>query len=284
MWNTQYNNRLCFIQDKIREQRLHLERLFNMQPVIIDNPPFVPKFLQTRLKKEEIEKERQNKIFYENMLLTKKIAEVELKPSYYNSKKLHPKIYPAFKNKKNFRYNEIKKQEDIDKSNFNLLYRITELKSNYDAKKFYEMSKKDKKYKNNISKAKSNQNPYLNFETPEEFKRKLEIQLENELFWENNNRNVNHRPKSGFTGRSNKTTTKCTTTVNNNNTNILNSISNNNNANNVKTSDNNNNNNNNNNVNVYTNTENQIQETNSNNQETESNNNNNNNNKINNTS
>ncbi len=283
MWNTQYNNRLCFIQDKIREQRLHLERLFNMQPVIIDNPPFVPKFLQTRLKKEEIEKERQNKIFYENMLLTKKIAEVELKPSYYNSKKLHPKIYPAFKNKKNFRYNEIKKQEDIDKSNFNLLYRITELKSNYDAKKFYEMSKKDKKYKNNISKAKSNQNPYLNFETPEEFKRKLEIQLENELFWENNNRNVNHRPKSGFTGRSNKTTTKCTTTVNNNNnTNYLNSNNNNNNnANNVKTSDNNNNNNN---VNVYTNTENQIQETNSNNQETESNNNNNNNNKINNTS
>ena len=282
MWNTQYNNRLCFIQDKIREQRLHLERLFNMQPVIIDNPPFVPKFLQTRLKKEEIEKERQNKIFYENMLLTKKIAEVELKPSYYNSKKLHPKIYPAFKNKKNFRYNEIKKQEDIDKSNFNLLYRITELKSNYDAKKFYEMSKKDKKYKNNISKAKSNQNPYLNFETPEEFKRKLEIQLENELFWENNNRNVNHRPKSGFTGRSNKTTTKCTTTVNNNNnTNYLNSNNNNNNnnnVNNVKTSDNNNNNN----VNVYTNTENQIQETNSNNQETESNNNN--NNKINNTS
>ena len=275
MWNTQYNNRLCFIQDKIREQRLHLERLFNMQPVIIDNPPFVPKFLQTRLKKEEIEKERQNKIFYENMLLTKKIAEVELKPSYYNSKKLHPKIYPAFKNKKNFRYNEIKKQEDIDKSNFNLLYRITELKSNYDAKKFYEMSKNDKKYKNNISKAKSNQNPYLNFETPEEFKRKLEIQLENELFWENNNRNVN-RPKSGFTGRSNKTTTKCTTTVNNNNTNYLNS--NNNNVNNVKTSDNNNNNN----VNVYTNTDNQIQETNSNNQETESNNNN--NNKINNTS
>ena len=284
MWNTQYNNRLCFIQDKIREQRLHLERLFNMQPVIIDNPPFVPKFLQTRLKKEEIEKERQNKIFYENMLLTKKIAEVELKPSYYNSKKLHPKIYPAFKNKKNFRYNEIKKQEDIDKSNFNLLYRITELKSNYDAKKFYEMSKKDKKYKNNISKAKTNQNPYLNFETPEEFKRKLEIQLENELFWENNkNRNVNHRPKSGFTGRSNKTTTKCTTTVNNNNnnTNYLNS-NNNNNVNNVKTSDNNNNNN----VNVYTNTDNQIQETNSNNQETESNNNNNNNNnnKINNTS
>ena len=283
MWNTQYNNRLCFIQDKIREQRLHLERLFNMQPVIIDNPPFVPKFLQTRLKKEEIEKERQNKIFYENMLLTKKIAEVELKPSYYNSKKLHPKIYPAFKNKKNFRYNEIKKQEDIDKSNFNLLYRITELKSNYDAKKFYEMSKKDKKYKNNISKAKTNQNPYLNFETPEEFKRKLEIQLENELFWENNNnRNVNHRPKSGFTGRSNKTTTKCTTTVNNNNTNYLNSNNNNNNVNNVKTSDNNNNNN----VNVYTNTDNQIQETNSNNQETESNNNNNNNNnnKINNTS
>ena len=272
MWNTQYNNRLCFIQDKIREQRLHLERLFNMQPVIIDNPPFVPKFLQTRLKKEEIEKERQNKIFYENMLLTKKIAEVELKPSYYNSKKLHPKIYPAFKNKKNFRYHEIKKQEDIDKSNFNLLYRITELKSNYDAKKFYEISKKDKKYKNNISKAKSVQNPYLNFETPEEFKRKLEIQLENELFWENNNR-ANHRPRSGFTGRSNKTT-KCTT----NNTNYLNS--NNNNINNVKTSDNNNNNNNNN-VNAYTNTDNQIQETNSNNQETESNNNN--NNKVNNT-
>ena len=271
MWNTQYNNRLCFIQDKIREQRLHLERLFNMQPVIVDDPPFVPKFLQTRLKKEEIEKERQNKIFYENMLLTKKITEVELKPSYYNSKKLHPKIYPAFKNKKNFRYHEIKKQEDIDKSNFNLLYRITELKSNYDAKKFYEISKKDKKYKNNISKAKSVQNPYLNFETPEEFKRKLEIQLENELFWENNNR-ANHRPRSGFTGRSNKTT-KCTT----NNTNYLNS--NNNNINNVKTSDNNNNNNNN--VNAYTNTDNQIQETNSNNQETESNNNN--NNKVNNT-
>ena len=210
------------------------------------------------------------------MLLTKKITEVELKPSYYNSKKLHPNIYPAFKNKKNFRYHEIKKQEDIDKSNFNLLYRITELKSNYDAKKFYEISKKDKKYKNNISKAKSNQNPYLNFETPEEFKRKLEIQLENELFWENNNRNANHRPKSGFTGRSNKTTTKCTTTFNNN-TNYLNS-NNNNNINNIKTSDNNNNNNN---KNVYTNTENQIQETNSNNQETESNNNNN---KVNNTS
>ena len=215
MWNTQYLNRICHIQDKIREQRLHLERVITMKPVIDVEEPIMPSFLKTRLAKKEMEEEKLTKIEYENGLMFRKILETNIHPGQYNLNLLAPEIYPAFKKKKNFRYCDLKRQYDINKSNLDLYSRISTLKPTYDNKNIIKDAYRNNKYRENISKSKNIQNPYLNFDSPEEFRRKLEIQMMNSLM-------ERKRPKSSFpnTNNSEKNNIKTTAadTKNQNNT------------------------------------------------------------------
>ena len=227
MWNTQYLNRICHIQDKIREQRLHLERVITMKPVIDVEEPIMPSFLKTRLAKKEMEEEKLTKIEYENGLMFRKILETNIHPGQYNLNLLAPEIYPAFKKKKNFRYCDLKRQYDINKSNLDLYSRISTLKPTYDNRNIVKDAYRNNKYRENISKSK-NIHPYLNFDSPEEFRRKLEIQMMNSLM-------ERKRPKSSFpnTNNSEKNNIKTTAadTKNQNNT-----------TNNLKTGQSNNNN------------------------------------------
>lgn len=189
MWNTLYANRIVNFHNKIKEQRLHLERLVTMKPVIDIAEPYKPSFLKTRLKKEQMEEEKQNVIDYENTLLHNKIVEAKIKPGYYNAEVLSPKRYPAF-DKKKHTYAKAKKEFDIDVSNYRLKYRIAKIKGYYDNKELIRKSKQDDIYRSIVSKGKAMQTPYLTFDSPEEFKRKLDIQLRNELMSEQ------FRPKS----------------------------------------------------------------------------------------
>jgi hypothetical protein len=221
MWNVLHLNRICHIQDKIREQRLHLERVITMKPVIDVEEPITPSFLKTRLAKKEMEEEKLSKIEYENRLMFRKILETNIHPGQYNLNVLAPEIYPAFKKKKNFRYSDLKRQYDINKSNFDLYSRISTLKPTYDNRNIVRDAIRNYKFRENISKSKNIQNPYLNFDSPEEFRRKLEIQMMNSLM-------ERKRPKSSFPTtnpnekNNNKTTAASTkyqnnTTTNNNN-------------------------------------------------------------------
>ena len=217
MWNTQYLNRICHIQDKIREQRLHLERVITMKPVIDVEEPIMPSFLKTRLAKKEMEEEKLTKIEYENGLMFRKILETNIHPGQYNINRLAPEIYPAFKKKKNFRFCDLKRQYDINKSNLDLYSRISTLKPTYDNRNIVKDAYRNNKYRENISKSKNIQNPYLNFDSPEEFRRKLEIQMMNSLM-------ERKRPKSSFPNtnnseKNNNKTTDADTKYQNNTTN-----------------------------------------------------------------
>ena len=138
--------------------------------------------------------------------IARKIIEAAIKPGYYNSDILSPKKYPAFEKEKHF-YSKAKEQYDINKSNQKMYMKIITLKGNYDTKNLLKRSKQDEYYKGNISKSKTIQEPSLYFETPDEFKRKLEIKLANELLMEQ------FRPKStkcSITDRKKKTNTTST--------------------------------------------------------------------------
>ena len=209
MWNTKYSNRIVNFHNKIREQRLHLERLVTIKPMIDISEPYKPSFLKNHLKKKEEEEEKQTTIDYENRLLTQKIIETALKPGYYNPVILSPKIYPAFQKEKHF-YAKAKEQYDINKSNQRLYMRINTLKGSYDTKGLIKKSKMDEYYRDNISKSKSIQEPSLYFETSDEFKRKLEIKLANELLMEQ------FRPKTSKASLSDRKKNKNTTTTTNN--------------------------------------------------------------------
>ena len=145
----------------------------------------------------------------------RKILETNIHPGQYNLNVLAPEIYPAFKKKKNFRYCDLKRQYDINKSNLDLYSRISTLKPTYDNKNIIKDAYRNNKYRENISKSKNIQNPYLNFDSPEEFRRKLEIQMMNSLM-------ERKRPKSSFpnTNNSEKNNIKTTAadTKNQNNT------------------------------------------------------------------
>ena len=95
------------------------------------------------------------------------------------------------------------------------------MKPTYDNRNIVRDAIRNYKFRENISKSKNIQNPYLNFDSPEEFRRKLEIQMMNSLM-------ERKRPKSSFPTtnpnekNNNKTTAASTkyqnnTTSNNNN-------------------------------------------------------------------
>jgi hypothetical protein len=58
MWGLSYANRKCNEYERIREHRMHLERLITIRPSIDDREPKKPRFLVERAKKEKMEEGR----------------------------------------------------------------------------------------------------------------------------------------------------------------------------------------------------------------------------------
>jgi hypothetical protein len=114
MWNMSFSNRICNEHNKIREHKLHLERIITTKPVIDVKEPIKPSFLQFKAKKEKMEQERFMQINYENTVLLKKIIDIEKKPSPYNPVNLQVAYCPAYDK---VHYIERKKKYDLDKEN-----------------------------------------------------------------------------------------------------------------------------------------------------------------------
>ena len=114
MWNFQFSNRRCNEIEKIKEHKMHLERLVTAKPILDVKEPHKPGFLVHRSKKEAIEAEKKSKINYENRVLLGKIVEIENKPSPYNHSLLQPSRCPAYD--KTY-YMKKKKKYDLDSEN-----------------------------------------------------------------------------------------------------------------------------------------------------------------------
>ena len=120
MWNTQYANRKCQDFEKIREHKMHLERLVTIKRVIDIKEPNKPGFLVHKAKNEKMTEENNMKVNYENLVLLGKIRDIENKPSPYNNAVVKPIRCPAF-DKTTFQRK--KKNFEIDKEN--LVYLVT---------------------------------------------------------------------------------------------------------------------------------------------------------------
>jgi hypothetical protein len=114
MWNTHYSNRRCNELEKIKEHKMHLERIVTVKTMLDMKEPKKPRFLVERSKKEKMEEENKKKIFYENNVLLGKIIDIEKKPSQYNPYLLVPARCPAY-DKTTFQIK--KKKFEIDKEN-----------------------------------------------------------------------------------------------------------------------------------------------------------------------
>jgi len=114
MWNTHYSNRRCNEIEKIREHKMHLERLVTAKPILDVKEPHKPMFLVQRAKKEATEAEKKSKINYENRVLLGKIVHIENKPSPYNLNIVAPSRCPAFD--KTY-FMKKKKKYELDKEN-----------------------------------------------------------------------------------------------------------------------------------------------------------------------
>ncbi len=114
MWNTHYSNRRCNEIEKIREHKMHLERLVTTKSALDVKEPLKPAFLVHKAKKEKMEQEKQMKIYYENNVLVKKIIDITNKPSPYNVVSLQVQRCPAYDKT----YYQVKKKKlDLDKEN-----------------------------------------------------------------------------------------------------------------------------------------------------------------------
>jgi hypothetical protein len=114
MWTTHYSNRRCNEIEKIKEHKMHLERLVTVKTMLDIKEPKKPGFLVFKAKKEKMEQEKKMKINFENRVLLTKIIDIEKKPSPYNPVILLPARCPAYDKTT---YQIKKKKYDLDKNN-----------------------------------------------------------------------------------------------------------------------------------------------------------------------
>ncbi len=154
MWNSQFSNSRCNEMEKIKEQKMHLERLITSKSTMSMEEPMKPSFLYTRSKKEQIEKEKRTKIDYENGVLVKKIVEITNKPSPYNIERCRIPRCPAF-DKNTYAYVKNKKKYDIDVDNLKLYKRLVSAKPYYRTHEVVKDHVKSKYLQSQISQTKS---------------------------------------------------------------------------------------------------------------------------------
>lgn len=186
MWNLKYGNSHMNEWEKYNLHRQHLERLTQTRTTIDDTVPLKPSFLQTRSKKEQMKKEEENKISYENRVLFNKMNELKYKPSPYSKNALIPARCPAFEKEKNLYHKRIK-YNTIVTDNRKLRERFQSAKPTYRTRDFLNDHNYSNYLKSNISNKTAN--PNLKFCTFTGFKKKLQYTIEREFVPVNNNNN-----------------------------------------------------------------------------------------------
>jgi hypothetical protein len=120
MWNVQFSNGKCNEINKIKEHKLHLERIVTAKTMLDVKEPVKPLFLASRAKKEKMDEDRQRKIYKDNIVLVKKIIEINNKPSPYNTIVCQVQPCPAF-DKTTFQVKKKKYDMDLENIVNNLL-------------------------------------------------------------------------------------------------------------------------------------------------------------------
>ena len=195
MWNTAYTNKICYTQDKINEQNLHLRRLYCIRPQIDITTPFTPDFLKLRASKREKRKQIQDKIDKENLILTKKKIEILIKNGKYSKDAVEPKeIYPAFRRYSNYKISDIIDFLHIYNDNQRLRNKLVNLKSTYDKREMRKEAENQEKYLHNIlNRPKSIPfTPALKFLSIDQLHRRLKNRLIRQQYYtevDNNNEN-----------------------------------------------------------------------------------------------
>ena len=172
MWNYEYVNSICNEAEKVNNHRLHIERVLSVKGQTDTSKPYYPKFLKLKLKKYVMEEEENEKIKNENRNLLYRILKSGFLPSKY-SIIYPPKPCPAFDKEK--KYNKRKKEElEKYKKNYNLYYKIFNIKSYYNTKEILHDSDNFQKISKRIQKSIRRINPCLYFQSPSYVKELIE--------------------------------------------------------------------------------------------------------------
>lgn len=187
MWNITYSSNHMNEWEQYNKHRQHLERLTQTKTMIDNKKPNKPSFLKNRKKKEEMKKERQSKIDYENRVLFNKMAELKVKPSPYTARCLLPTYCPAL-DRNSMHHNKYMRFKTIKNDNEKLKKRFMSAKPTYLTNKILQ----EHNYKCNITK--KHKNPNLQFTTFTGFQKNLKIRIERDLAdakdYINKNRNI----------------------------------------------------------------------------------------------
>lgn len=126
MWNLIGSNKLCKDRDIAREHYLHLNKLKNIKSALNTQKPRSQSHLKTNLKQEQLKREREDQIEFQNQLLLKKMLEIDVKSS-----SITPRSVKTAHNRSLNRFTRINEITRISKDNHKILSMITGAKSTY---------------------------------------------------------------------------------------------------------------------------------------------------------
>lgn len=165
-------NRITFTDNRFNEYKRFCERIATSKTSCHPTPPPVYPFLEKRLKKREMTKERQEDIQYNLRLLNDKYKEM-----YRKNNKYHPNNIKFFPHPKSLRFSE-HRQEIYEKTHQNLylgnkLRIIKSAKSQYNSKSSLENYKYLRYIEGNIKYNSKYKNFFLDLVTPYTYEKRL---------------------------------------------------------------------------------------------------------------
>ena len=177
MWrNTTSGNTNMNKFERLMEHKGHLERLSQVKKVIDNNHPKIPSFFNMK-RNTNAQKERALKIQYENQVLINKMYDIKNKISPY-SQKITPSSCPAYEL---LSYHRLKKNISLKNENNRIFRKFLFIQPTYNIDKIEKEYQYRKYIEKNISKNRNRTNPNLNFNTFEEFNKKIR----NKTFYNN---------------------------------------------------------------------------------------------------
>ena len=181
-------------KDRLYDYKNFCERIFLIKSSCKLPPPTQYPFLKYRMKKKQMEKDRQKEIQYGNDLIVKKLREMSNKPTKYNPLSMKFAKHPGSQ-----RFSKTSnKQIEIDRSNQYLKDKIRKIKS---GKGFYNTEDsmnryiKLKKIENNICLNSRFRNFFIDVVTPHTYEKRIR-----NLFNEKDRKDVNMFNRTNYSG------------------------------------------------------------------------------------
>ena len=170
-------NRHMFYRDKIYEYKRFCERMATTKSKCHPPPPTIYPFLKHRMKKRQMEKEKQEDIEYNKTLLIKKY-----KSMYKNHNKYHPSNLQFLSLPSSLKFSPGSQNHyELVHQNTYLGNKIKQIQNgigNYNSKRIIEDYKKSKELSNKIAERSKYKNMLLNIVSPFTYEKRLNKLLE----------------------------------------------------------------------------------------------------------